>query len=146
MIERLLALDAALFLLLNAKLTHAILDRVMPAITTQENWYPILGVAAAGMLIWGGRKGRLAVIMLIVGIGLTDQISCSVLKPLVGRIRPCNVFDAHASAASTVRSVSWRTGTRRGRPSGSSASPMSVLSSVAASFGSAHAATLASHS
>jgi undecaprenyl-diphosphatase len=94
MIERLLALDAELFLLLNAKLTDPILDRVMPAITTQENWYPFLGVAAVAMIIWGGRKGRLAVIMLIVGIALTDQITCSVLKPLVGRIRPCNVFGA----------------------------------------------------
>ncbi len=107
MIEKLLALDAEFFLLLNARLTHPILDRVMTAMTTQENWYPILGAIFVAMLIWGGRKGRLAAIMLIVAIALTDQITCSLMKPIFGRIRPCNVFGADEFRLLVDRSVAF---------------------------------------
>ena len=86
------ALDSDLFLLLNARLHHPILDAVMPAITGQENWYPILGVMVVALLIWGGKRGRMAVVMLVIAVALADQLSCGLLKPLVGRVRPCNVF------------------------------------------------------
>ncbi len=92
MIGWLAAIDSDLFLLLNARLTHPVLDAVMPALTEQENWYPILGVMVVALLIWGGKRGRMAVVMLILAVTFADQLSCSFLKPLVGRIRPCNVF------------------------------------------------------
>jgi len=44
------------------------------------------------LIIWGGRRGRMAAVALVIAIALTDQICCSVLKPLVGRIRPCNAL------------------------------------------------------
>jgi undecaprenyl-diphosphatase len=81
-------LDARLFTLINVDLHHPVLDVVMRAITTQQNWYPVLGGLAAALLIWGGRRGRMAVAMLVIAVAITDQISCSVLKPLVGRVRP----------------------------------------------------------
>jgi undecaprenyl-diphosphatase len=92
MIGWLAALDSDLFLFLNARLTHPVLDAVMPAITRQENWYPILGVLVVALLVWGGKRGRMAVVMLILAVTFADQLSASVLKPLIGRIRPCNVF------------------------------------------------------
>jgi undecaprenyl-diphosphatase len=62
----------------------------MRAITTQENWYPVLGGLGVALLIWGGRRGRMAVAMLVIAVAITDQITCSFLKPLFGRVRPCN--------------------------------------------------------
>ncbi len=92
MTERILNLDTAIFQVLNGQLQHPVLDVVMRALTTQENWYPVLGGLWVAMIIWGGRRGRLAAAMLVVAIALTDQLSCSVLKPLVGRLRPCNAL------------------------------------------------------
>jgi undecaprenyl-diphosphatase len=89
-----LHLDRALFELLNGRLTNPVLDVVMPAITTQENWYPVLVGLWIALIIWGGRKGRIAALLLVFAIALADQITCSVLKPLVGRIRPCNALPA----------------------------------------------------
>jgi len=126
-IEQVVALDTALFTFLNTRLTHPILDTVMPFLTEQEHWYPVLAGLLVAMVIWGGKKGRLAAIAFVVAIALSDQATCALLKPLVGRIRPCNALpseefrllvggskamsfpSAHASnsfAMATV--VSWR--------------------------------------
>ena len=92
MINQLTAIDSALFVVLNTKLTHPVLDFVMPFVTHQENWYPVLVGLWLALIIWGGRRGRMAAVALIIAIVLTDQIACSVIKPLVGRVRPCNAL------------------------------------------------------
>jgi undecaprenyl-diphosphatase len=92
MIGWFLDLDRELFSLINGTLHHPVLDSVMRAVTTQENWYPILGGLAVALLIWGGRRGRMAVAMLVIAVAITDQISCSLMKPLFGRVRPCNAL------------------------------------------------------
>ena len=92
MIAWITQLDTQFFKVINGDLVHPVLDTVMRAITTQENWYPVLGGLAVALLIWGGRRGRLAVAMLVIAVALTDQISCSFLKPLIGRVRPCNAL------------------------------------------------------
>jgi undecaprenyl-diphosphatase len=92
MINQLVAIDTALFVFLNTKLTHPVLDSVMPFVTHQEHWYPVLVGLWLALIIWGGRRGRMAAVALIVAVALTDQISCSVIKPLVGRVRPCNAL------------------------------------------------------
>lgn len=92
MMAQFLDIDTALFAYLNTQLTHPVLDSVMPFITHQENWYPVLGGLWLGLIIWGGRKGRMAAVALVIAIALTDQISCSLIKPLVGRLRPCNAL------------------------------------------------------
>lgn len=92
MIAWITALDRQLFTVINGDLQHPVLDVVMRAITTQENWYPVLGGLGVALLIWGGRRGRMAVAMLVIAVAITDQISSSFLKPLFGRVRPCNAL------------------------------------------------------
>ncbi len=92
MAEGLLHLDRALFVLVNGRLTSPLLDKVMPFVTTQEHWYPVLLGIWIAMIVWGGRRGRIAAVLLILAVALGDQISCSLLKPLFGRIRPCNAL------------------------------------------------------
>ncbi len=129
MINQLVAIDTVLFVFLNTKLTHPVLDSVMPFVTHQENWYPVLVGLWLALIIWGGRRGRMAAVALIIAIALTDQISCSVIKPLVGRVRPCNALtpaqcrllvgrssamsfpSAHAANSFAMAAVaSWRLG------------------------------------
>lgn len=129
MIAWIIDLDVRLFMLLNGQLHHPVLDAVMRAVTTQENWYPMLGGLGIALIIWGGRRGRMAVAMLVIAVALTDQISCSLLKPLIGRARPpnalapgdvrllvgastaCSFPSAHAANAfAMATAVSWRLG------------------------------------
>jgi len=90
----LVGVDRALFSLLNGDWTHPILDVVVPFVTTQENWYPVLVGLWVALIIWGGRRGRIAAALLVVAVALSDQITCSLLKPLIGRVRPCNALPA----------------------------------------------------
>jgi undecaprenyl-diphosphatase len=92
MIARLLNIDLELFTLLNTRFTHPVLDWMMPFVTNQEHWYPVLIGLWLGLIIWGGRRGRMAAVAIVIAVALTDQISCSILKPLVGRVRPCNAL------------------------------------------------------
>ena len=94
MIGAIVDVDRALFVLLNSRLTHPVLDSVMPFITDKEHWYPVLLGLWLALIIWGGKRGRMAAIALVIAIALSDQISCSIIKPLVGRIRPCNALPA----------------------------------------------------
>lgn len=87
MISWYLELDRHLYYLINGA-HNPFVDTVMRAITTQENWYPVLGGLAVALLIWGGKRGRMAVAMLVIAVAITDQIACSVLKPLIHRVRP----------------------------------------------------------
>jgi len=92
MINQLAAIDRVLFTLLNTKLTHPVLDSVMPFVTERENWYPVLVGLWIALIIWGGRRGRMAAAAVVIAVALTYQISCSIIKPLVGRVRPCDAL------------------------------------------------------
>jgi undecaprenyl-diphosphatase len=86
-------LDVRLFYLLNGRAQNPVLDFVMPILTTLNYWRIPIIILAVGLLIFGKKRGRIAVLLLVLGITLSDQVCNSVLKPLVGRIRPCNVLE-----------------------------------------------------
>ena len=94
MIDSLITLDVTIFRLINGRLHTPFLDVAMRLVTTQENWYVVLLIAWVALIIWGGHRGRMAAAMLVVAVALSDQITCSLLKPLVARLRPCNALDA----------------------------------------------------
>jgi undecaprenyl-diphosphatase len=45
------------------------------------------------LIIKGGKRGRVAAVLLIPVLTLTDQLSASVYKPLIARIRPCHTLE-----------------------------------------------------
>jgi len=59
------------------------------------------------LLIFGGKRGRIAVALLLVGITLSDQLCNSLIKPLVGRIRPCNALENVHLLINCTRSFSF---------------------------------------
>jgi undecaprenyl-diphosphatase len=81
--------DTVLFLLINHLVANPIWDRFWVIITTQTYWIVPLAVVWL-LLIWkGGRKGRAAAILVLLAVGLSDVIAARLLKPNVGRVRPC---------------------------------------------------------
>jgi undecaprenyl-diphosphatase len=91
--QTLISIDASIFFLINQILANAVFDIIMPFLTNLDNWrIPILAIWLA--LIWrGGKKGRVAAILLIPVLTMSDYTSSSILKPLFGRIRPCHVME-----------------------------------------------------
>ncbi len=89
MLEFLQQIDVQIFYAVNRGLENAFFDWLMPVITKKENGFP-LWIAAIVLMLWkGGKKGRIAVLLVIPLITLSDQLSASVFKPLFERLRPC---------------------------------------------------------
>jgi len=85
--------DTRLFYFLNHLIAHPIWDWFWVAVTTQKNWIaPLLAVVI--WLVWkGGRRGRAAVMLALLAVGASDVISARVLKPGLGRLRPCHELE-----------------------------------------------------
>jgi len=95
-LEFLYSIDVALFFFINHTLADPILDWVMPFVTNLNKQKPVIIIVFGilGMLVWkGGNKGKATAGLLVITILLSDQISSSIIKNLVGRIRPCGVLD-----------------------------------------------------
>ncbi|MDD3642680.1 MAG: phosphatase PAP2 family protein [Candidatus Krumholzibacteria bacterium] len=86
------SLEVRAFRLLNGGAANPVLDAVMPAVTDFDRSRWLLILVWAGLVLFGKRKGRYAALMLIPLIAASDQISASLIKPLVGRMRPCEVL------------------------------------------------------
>lgn len=65
----------------------------MVTITTQKNWVlPLLLIVV--LLVWkGGKQGRTAAVLALLAVGASDMISARVLKPGIGRVRPCHELE-----------------------------------------------------
>ena len=89
MIEWFQQLDINLFYFFNDTIKNGFFDRLMPFITDKNNWFPFFGLVYVWLLWKGGKKGRIAALLIIFVITLSDQVSSGILKPLVERVRPC---------------------------------------------------------
>jgi undecaprenyl-diphosphatase len=85
--------DQSVFLFLNGRLIHPILDHVMPVITNADYWRVPLGIAWLLLVVFGGKKGRIVALLAAVTLTFSDQISSALIKPLVGRVRPCYALE-----------------------------------------------------
>jgi undecaprenyl-diphosphatase len=93
LLENLIQLDTTLFYFLNVKLQNGFFNFLMPILTNLDYWRIPLVLMAISLVIFGKKKGRITVILLVLGITLSDRTCNSLIKPLVGRIRPCNVLE-----------------------------------------------------
>ena len=88
-----LLLDTKLLFFINQNLANPVFDIIMPFVTNLNNWrIPILLVWIL-LMIKGGKKGRVVGFLLILVLIISDQFSSALIKPLVGRYRPCHLYD-----------------------------------------------------
>jgi undecaprenyl-diphosphatase len=92
MIEWLISVDKSLFRFLNSELANPIFDLVMPVVTDGLYLRILMAGIVVALLIFGRGYGRVTALMCIVTIVITDQVTDNVLKPWIGRIRPCHAL------------------------------------------------------
>ena len=93
MLEFVVNLDNRLMHFLNVGLANPVFDFIMPIVTHEwfvRIFFLIFALSAA---IFGGKYGRITFLLLILIVILTDQASSGLIKPLVGRLRPCKTLD-----------------------------------------------------
>jgi len=87
------SVDKSLFFFFNRTIANPFFDFIMPYITEEDYWrIPILLIWLS-LIIFGGKKGRNVALLVVLILALSDQITNFVLKPLVGRTRPCFVLN-----------------------------------------------------
>jgi len=83
-------IDEQLFFLINQKWGNNFFDAILPPIRDRLFWVPLY-ILITILIIWKfKKKGVLLILLLGLNFAISDQLSSSVIKPAVGRIRPCN--------------------------------------------------------
>lgn len=84
--------DRGVFGMINQMFTSSFFDAIMPALSNQMLWLVPMGIAWLIFMIRTNRRGRIIALACFLVVAATDQISSSLIKPAVQRVRPCNVI------------------------------------------------------
>ncbi len=108
--DHLIAIDTWLFLKLNAGVANSFFDAIMPVITNIKYFRIPLIVMLIALFIFGGGKGRTAVLLAVITLTITDQFSSTYLKPWIGRVRPCHIVEGARVIVGCGHSLSFPSG------------------------------------
>lgn len=92
MIDFFYSIDLSIFYFFNHNLSVGFLDKFFSTITNVNNWYITYVILLSISWVKGGKKGKIAVIGIILLIIVTDQTGYRLLKEFIGRQRPCEVL------------------------------------------------------
>ncbi len=85
-------LDTSLFYFFNHSLSNRLFDFFFSTITNVHNWMPVYIIFALLLIVKGGKKGRIGLLMVLVLITITDQFGYKILKEHLCRPRPFKVL------------------------------------------------------
>tara|TARA_B100000123_G_C25672908_1_gene402827 strand:+ start:288 stop:866 length:579 start_codon:yes stop_codon:yes gene_type:complete len=85
------SIDLNLMLWIHQNFSNTSFDIFMPFITNKNNWtLPIFSlILVLGFL--SGKRGKIALVLLIVSLSLTDLLCAQILKPYFERLRPSHL-------------------------------------------------------
>ncbi len=89
MIDQLLSLDQEAFLAINQGLSNAFFDWLMPILRNRYTWAPLYLFIIIFCIRNYGKSGLLIILFTLITFGISDQLSSSVIKNAVQRVRPC---------------------------------------------------------
>lgn len=92
MIDFLYSIDLAVFYFFNHTISIGFLDKFFGFITNVNNWYIVYVILIYISYKYGGKRGKIAAVLTIFLILVSDQFGASFLKPLIHRLRPCNAL------------------------------------------------------
>jgi len=84
-----MTLDRALFHFINVTLGADWMAPFLRVMSDLQKFIPVIVLLVLWLLVRGGKRGRITVLVLPFLLLATDQTSSHLVKPLVGRPRPC---------------------------------------------------------
>lgn len=90
--DTLIKIDHALFHFINDTIANPILNWIMPIVTNENNIAIPLVLFWLWLLLFQGKRGKIAAILLLLTVALTDVIAAQIIKPWIGRIRPSHAM------------------------------------------------------
>ncbi len=92
MLDELARLDRWLFYAVNHGQANRVFDWLMPFLSGEGHFKLPLVLLFIGLLVFGGNRGRVAAMLVIPLIAISDQASSHFLKNAFERVRPCGVL------------------------------------------------------
>ncbi len=89
-IETLISWDYAAWYYLNTVWQNDVLDAIVPYLRNQWTWAPLYLFLLLFMTINFGKKGLMWCVFFLLTFAIADQMSASLIKPYIQRLRPCN--------------------------------------------------------
>jgi undecaprenyl-diphosphatase len=86
-------LDETLFRVFNDAFSGPYIGWLMVKITTPETWIAPAIALCIGMILVDRRRGLVAIVLAVIVVGFGDAMTHQAIKPLFGRIRPCNALE-----------------------------------------------------
>lgn len=90
-------LDYAIFHFINQTISNSFLDVVLPFLRHATNWIPLYIFLGVYLLFKYKIQAVKYVLYIIIAFALADFISASIIKPFIGRLRPCHSLTLHAN-------------------------------------------------
>ncbi|MCB2204215.1 phosphatase PAP2 family protein [bacterium] len=87
------SIDVSLFRFGNETIANPAGDWFFPFITDLRNFIVPYILVLLALIVFGKKRGAITVLLILITVAFADQISSFVVKPLVGRLRPCHVLD-----------------------------------------------------
>jgi undecaprenyl-diphosphatase len=87
------SIDKAVFYFFNRTISNSVLDWFMPFVTNAKHWTVPIVLIYLYLILFGGKRGRITALLVVVILLFTDQIVNFVIKPLAGRERPCFMLE-----------------------------------------------------
>jgi undecaprenyl-diphosphatase len=84
----LIEIDHLIFHFINDTIANPFLDWIMPIITNENNLAIPLLLIWFWLLLFSGKRGKIAAILLLFTVILTDIVAAQVIKPFFERLRP----------------------------------------------------------
>lgn len=81
--------DIELFFKINGQWHSSFLDWLLPLLRNQYFWSPLYLFTVVFMVMNFKMKGWLWIGFFLINFSITDQLSSHLIKPWVGRLRPC---------------------------------------------------------
>ena len=88
--EALLQFDFDLFLKIHRGLSNPFFDWLMPLLRNRYFWAPLYLFIIIFSIKEYKKKGILLIAVLLLTFAIGDLVASRIVKPLVGRVRPCN--------------------------------------------------------
>ncbi len=100
-------LDEYLFDRINRVWSSPYLDHLMPVVSSFDIWKPLLLIASIAVAFTGGRRGRIFLLTILLGIGLGDGLVSHTIKHGVDRSRPRDVREGTIVRGTSQEKPRW---------------------------------------
>ena len=86
-------IDRSILYFINDTLSNQIFDLFFTTITNEHLWaIPVL-IGLLALIVRGGKRGKIAAVLVLIAASATDAIVVEIIKPAIGRLRPSHALE-----------------------------------------------------